>query len=406
MSDAPDFRRAYAELVASLVRRVGVAHLERAEDAAQTALLAALQTWTSGGAPADPPAWLFRVAWRALLGDLRQHARRRRILAEQPPAPNDEPPAPVFLAAELPDDLLRLLFVCGDDALPPESQLVLALKVLSGLEVREIALRLFLREATVHKRLSRARLALRRRPPDLDVLDPDALATRLPGVQRVLYVLFTEGHLASQAEAALRRDLCDEAVRLATLLAEHPRTCGPESAALLALFLLHRARLPARVDPTGGLVLLEEQDRDRWDRDDIALGLRWLAESARGDVFSRWHAEAEIAAAHALAPSTRETDWERIVACYEQLERAAPSPLHTLNRALAVAEWRGPTAGLEVLRDRVPPSWLAGSHWWSAVLSDLHRRRGDADLAARHREIALAAAPSPAIRAALARRLA
>jgi RNA polymerase sigma-70 factor (ECF subfamily) len=163
--------------------------------------------------------------------------------------------------------------------------------------------------------------------------------------------------------------------------------------------------MPARQDASGGLLLLEEQDRALWNHELIRVGLAWLARSAEGDAFSRYHAEAGIAAEHCLAPTFGDTRWDRIVACYELLERVAPSALHTLNRALAIAEWRGPGAALAVLDGLEPPSWLVGSYLWSAVLSDLHRRCGHLGRATEHRDAALGSAPSQAVRAALLRRL-
>jgi RNA polymerase sigma-70 factor (ECF subfamily) len=194
-------------------------------------------------------------------------------------------------------------------------------------------------------------------------------------------------------------------MRLCTVLAEHPPTATPETFALIALMHLHAARMPARQDGSGGLLLLEEQDRSLWDAREIELGLSWLARSAQGDVFSRYHAEAGIAAEHCLAPAFEHTRWERIVACYALLDQLAPSALHTLNRALAIAAWRGPAEGLAVIEGLEPPSWLVGSYLWAAVLADLHRRAGHRELAQRYRDTAIAAAPSVAVRDALERRL-
>ena len=221
----------------------------------------------------------------------------------------------------------------------------------------------------------------------------------------MLYVLFTEGYLSSNAEEAIRRELCDEALRLATILAEHPAGREPSTLALIALMHLHRARLDARQDGAGTLLLLEDQDRTRWDASEIHTGLAWLARAAEGDTFSRYHAEAGIAAEHCLAPTLEATRWDRIVGYYERLERAAPSPLHRLNRALATAEWKGPQAGLGVLDGFTPPTWLAGSYLWSAALSDLHARSGNPDEASRFRQSALEDAPNDAVRALLATRL-
>jgi predicted RNA polymerase sigma factor len=217
-------------------------------------------------------------------------------------------------------------------------------------------------------------------------------------------LLFNEGYLSAHAEHAIRRELCDEAVRLATLLAEHPVGAVPETFALLALMHFHSARLGARVDGAGALLLLEEQDRTRWDRDRVAIGAEWLARSATGDVFSRYHAEAAIAAEHCFAPSFHETRWHEIAELYEMLERIEPSPLHTLNRALALAEYEGPEAALALLQGLVPPTWLAGSYLWDAVLGDLHRRARHPALAERHWKRAIESAPSDAVRALLRRR--
>lgn len=401
------FRHEYGKLVAILTNRVGVQHLEAVEDAVQLALMRALDVWTRSEVPNHPSAWLYRVAYNTLIGEFRQQVRHQRLLEQNAQvvaqALEDEPE--IFLPREVHDDLLRMLFACCDDALPIESQLVLALKTLCGFDIREIALRLFYSEANVYKRLSRARLRLRELPLPLGELTSAQYASRLSAVQRILYLLFTEGYLSSHATLAIRRELCQEAIRLATLLAEHPVGQTPETFALLALMHLHSARVLARQDASGGLLLLEEQDRNLWDTREIQLGLSWLADSAQGQAFSRYHAEAGIAAEHCLAPSFEETRWERVAECYAQLEQIAPSALHRLNRAIAVAEWQGPAAGLAVLHGFEPPSWLIGSYQWAAVLADLHRRVGNTVTAQRYQEVALQSAPTPAIKALLQRRL-
>jgi RNA polymerase sigma factor (sigma-70 family) len=401
------FRHEYGRLVATLSCRVGVQHLEEVEDAVQSALMTALETWTRAGLPDNPPAWLFRVAYNKLLGELRQRSSRRRLLEENGAGagdPADEVPERVE-PEEIPDGVLRMLFVCCDDAIPLESQLVLALKTLCGFDVREIALRLFTSEGSVYKRLGRAHGRLRELPLRIDELTSSQHVSRLPAVHRILYLLFTEGYLSAHAEFAIRQEICEEAVRLTTLLAEHPIGAQPETFALLSLMHLHIARMPARQDGSGGLLLLDDQDRARWDQNRIRIGMEWLARSSNGDRFSRYHAEAGAAAEHCLAPSFRETRWDKIVECYALLERIAPSALHRLNRAIATAEWQGAAQGLAVLEDLEPPTWLAGSYLWAAVLADLHRRCGHDDTANRFREIACASAPTSAVRALLERRL-
>lgn len=391
-----------------LARKVGVRHIELIEDAVQAALETALTSWTANGLPDRPGAWLYRVARNALIGELRQKAGRAQILglSASELAGDPEPRPEIFFDDEIRDDMLRMLFICCDEAIPRESRLVLALKTLCGFSTMEIALRLFTTESNVHKRLARARTRLSEIPPDMDTPRLEALEPRLTSVREILYLLFNEGYLSVHSEFAIRRELCDEAVRLATLLAEHSVGARPETFALLALMNFHAARLAARVDGAGGLLLLEEQDRSMWDRERMSVATDWLARSASGDVFSRFHAEAGIAAEHCFAPTFEQTRWQEIVDLYSILENVAPSPLHALNKAVAVAEWQGPEAGLAVLQGLEPPAWLAKCYLWDAVLSDLHRRAGNLDLARKHTEHALASAPTEAVRELLQRRLA
>lgn len=401
------FRREFGRLVSLLTRKVGVRHIELVEDAVQNALLSALTIWTSQGLPSDAGAWLYRVAHNHLIAELRRKVGQRRILDRAiAELSKDAVVSDAHFAAEVSDDLLRMLFICCDDALPRESQLGFALKSLCGFSVPEIAVRLFTTEANVYKRLARARAQLRKAPADLQTPSLEELTSRLSSVHVVLYLLFNEGYLSSQEEFAIRRELCDEAVRLATLLAEHSVGAVPETFALLALMHLHAARLDSRCDGTGGLLLLDEQDRSRWDRVGMAAGAEWLQRSAQGEAFSRYHAEAAIAAAHCFAPTFAETRWDEIAELYEMLERIAPSPLNLMNRAVAMAEWQGPAAGLSLLQAHAPPSWLAGSYVWNAVASDLHRRTGEIAIARSYLEKALASAPTDAVRVLLRRRLA
>ena len=399
------FRHEYGRLVAILARRVGVRHLDAVEDAVQLALLAAVETWPRSSVPENPSAWLYRVAHNQFVGERRQWSRRDQIVAQDGMGSiTSAAPEETFLDGDVRDDLLRMLFVCCDEVLPIESQLVLALRTLCGFEIREIAARLFTSEANVYKRFGRARSRLAETALDLD-LTVEQMAARLPAVQAVLHVMYTEGYFSSNPEGAIRRELCDEAKRLTRILAEHRTGATPATFALCALMHLHSARMTARQDDSGGLVLLGQQDRSLWDQTEIGVGLAWLARAAEGDVLSRYHAEAGIAAEHCLAPSFAGTRWDRIVECYDLLLRLAPSAIHTLNRAVALAEWQGPARALAELASLEPPTWLAGSHLWAAVLADLHGRCGHTHLARRYRQAALEAAPSEVVRAALARRL-
>lgn len=393
------FRHEAARIVAVLVRHAGVRHLAEVEDAVQGALESAVTAWATHGVPRDRAAWLYRAANNRLVSAL-----RKRVPAPLEDDSVSEEPSAAF-ESELRDEQLRMIFVCCDERLPPESRLVLALKILCSFSTAEIAARLFTTEANVHKRLQRGRDRLRSDDFETGTPPLDTLRARLSSVHHVLALLFNEGHLSTHAEHAIRTELCDEAIRLATLLAQHPVGAEPETFALLASLHLHAARLPARRDASGGLLLLEEQDRDAWDRAHLEAGASWLQRAGQGERFTRFHVEAAIAAHHCFAPSFAQTPWNELAELYAVLERLAPSPLHTLNRAVALAEAHGPEAGLTALRGLVPPAWLEG-HWlWDAVLADLHRRAENTELAERHREAALAEAPSEAVRTALRRRL-
>jgi RNA polymerase sigma-70 factor (ECF subfamily) len=404
------FRHEFGRLVSVLSRRYGSHRIELCEDAAQAALLRAVQLWSSAQ-PDDRGAWLYRVANNHLLDALRRDRRNEPYPAELEPAAESSPADEVYLESEVKDDVLRLLFVCADPALPAESQLVLALKTLCGFSTQEIALRLFQNEEAVHKRLQRARAKLREvhrdngQPPELATPRLEQLADRLPGVLHALYLLFNEGYSSGQPDQPIRRELCEEAIRLALLLITHPVGSAPESDALLALMYLHAARFDARLDVAGGLLTLEEQDRARWDQQLIQLGVHYLQRAARGERFSRYHAEASIAAEHCLAPSYAQTRWDEITRAYELLDRISPSPLNTLNRAIALAEWQGAGAGLALLTGLERPSWLSGYYLWDATLGELQRRNGDLARATTHLSRALELAPTHAEKALLERRL-
>jgi RNA polymerase sigma factor (sigma-70 family) len=410
--ELPDhyFRHQFGRLVPVLSRRFGVHRLELCEDAVQTALLRAAQAWPTQGTPDDKSAWLFRVARNEVLGSLRRERRSPVSLDSAEQAPDARAEVTALLESEVKDDQLRMLFTCGDPALARESQLVFALKTLCGFSVDEIALRLFQSPEAVYKRLSRARATLRERMTaperaELDTPPLDELAARLPAVLQIIYLLFTEGYSSAQPDRLIRRELCEEAIRLGLLLAEHPLGGAVETHALLALMYLDAARFDARVDGAGGLLLLEEQDRSLWDRSLIHAGIAHLHRSARGDLLSRYHIEAGIAAEHCLAPAYAETRWDEIARLYQLLDGVAPSPINTLNRSIALAEWQGAAAGLALLESLEPPNWLLGYYLWDATLGELYRRQGDRGRASAHLTRALEAAPTHAEKALLRRRL-
>lgn len=401
------FRHEYGKLVALLVRRTGVQNIDVIEDSVQWAMAQALEFWTRGDIPENPPAWLYQVAYRHLLSELRSTKRKNTLLAEQFATQDNHisETLEVPLSGEMSDSLLRMLFVACNDAIPIESQLVLTLKSLCGFSIREIALRLFISEANAYKRFNRACQCLKKQSVELDKLSDIDMQNRLPSIHRVLYLLFTEGYLSSHADIAIRRDLCEEAIRLGLMLVKSSIGNVAESNALLALMHFHFARIDARLDGYGALLMLEQQDRSMWNNQQVAIGLAFLQQSTKSETISRYHIEASIAADHCLSKSFEQTPWERIIASYELLEQIEPSPLHLLNRAIATAEWQGPEAGLAVLQSTDIPIWLDRSYYWYTVQADLNFRCGEIVLGREYAELAIKSAPTKSIRQLLRKRL-
>lgn len=399
---APDyFPHAHGRLVAQLARRLRAWDLATIEDAVQTAMLRALETWPRTGPPDLPDAWLYRVALNAALAQQRTTRRRDAIAAThgaELAAEAGEPPD----AADGDAELVRMLLVCCHDSLAPRSRLILALKLMCGLSVPEIARRLLLGEDAVYKSLQRAEARLQREGRELLDAPWSILVPRLPALCAVLYAHFAAGFNALTGTRAIRAELCRDAIRLAETATRTPIGTPPELAALLALMHFGMARLPGRTGPDGELLLLHEQDRGRWDAGHVATGMDWLARAATGDSFSRYHAEAGIGAEHCRAASWAETRWDRILACHD-LIAADATPLQKLDRAVAIAEWRGPEAGLAALDAITAPDRTKRSYLWLAVRAELVTRMGASDGAAALRQKAIAAAPTAALRDLIAR---
>ena len=399
-------------LVSDLVRQFGLNQLAAAEDAVQWSMTQALEHWPRNGEPDNPTAWLFTVARRHILSDLRAKkiANQHSLQVNKSASETSKDKLDEAFPGELNDALLCMLFVACDKSIPVESQLVFTLKCLCGFSVKEISLRLFVSEANVYKRYARAKKAMANMPNDLMALSDEDIASRLDAVLTVLYLLFTEGYLSSSEDSAIRKDLCEEALRLTQLIA-HSRyanlsksnACENDAAkvyALLALMYFNFARLDTRSDAQG-LVLLAQQPRHLWDHSMIALALTFLERAARGDCLSRYHLEASIAAEHCLAKSFVETRWDKIVKSYELLSKIADSPLLLLNRALAMAEWKTPIDALSILSGAKIPDWLHKSYHWYAVLADLQFRSGQDASAKENAQMAMQLAPTEAIKNAL-----
>lgn len=392
--------------MASLLRRVGNDKLDAIEDAIQHAMMQALHFWCKDGLPKQPSAWLYQVAFRQLLAEFRNTQRRNDLLKEHAYffEHDDEQVEATPLPREMNDALLTTLFVACDDGLAIESQLVFTLKSLCGFSIREISLRLFISEANVYKRFSRAKKHLKKQTRLDKELNNTVIEKRLPMVHRILYLIFTEGYLSSHENATIRKDLCEEAIRLATILCNLKQGGTPETYALLALMYFHLARLSTRQDSSGALLLLEQQSREQWNTNHIIKALECLEHSAQGETLSRYHVEASIAAEHCMAPSFKKTRWDKIVTYYELLEHISPSPIHYLNRAIAMTEWQGATAGLAILNTADIPIWLEHTYHWSAVQADLSFKCGDYESAHKKANHAIEKAPTESIKKLLQKR--
>lgn len=401
------YRENAGALTSALTRLLTPAHLDRVESLVHDAFATAMETWPASGVPDNPAAWLMTVARRRALDELRR-MRRARDRDDADADPAIEADAAPVLRGEIADDLLRMMFVACHPSLSLESQIALTLRTLCGFEVENLARALLADPAAMEKRLVRARQTLRAEQVAFDLPPPDERAARTGAVLRALYVLFSEGYSARAGDEPIRAELCREAIRLVELLVadSSPLAGAPAVRALAALMLLLAARLPARVDQDGNLLLLSEQDRSRWDRGLVARGLAQLSGSAEGDEVTEYHLEAGIAACHALAPSCADTDWRRIVGYYDRLLELNPSPVIRLNRAIAIGYADGPEQGLDQLAQLEREPRLEEYGLLRAARADLHARLGDTRRARAAYERAIELSATEPERRLLRRRLA
>jgi RNA polymerase sigma-70 factor (ECF subfamily) len=379
------FRHEAGRLHGALVKLLGVHNLTLAEDIVQEAMMRALRVWSMGGIPPNPSAWITQVAMN--LG--RDALRHQRMSTAKEPAIMTHveqvwaaPPVAWQAAHNIRDDALRLMFVCCHPLVAADAQVVLALKILCGFSTEEIAQAFFSSEAAIEKQLTRTKKRIQEASIAFEIPENEDLAPRLDGVLRTLYLLFNEGYKSSSGDQLLKAELCQEAIRLTSLLVARPVGNVPRCHALLALMFLNYARFPSRLDQRGGLSLLPDQDRSKWDQKMVERGLFSLGRAAEGDDLSEYHLQAGIAACHCIAPDYASTNWPRILQHYDELYRLTPSPIVALNRAVAVANAHGPSAGLQAIAEIADRERLESNHLSHAVIGELNLRLNDNHAAA------------------------
>jgi len=398
------YRSDWGRVVSILIGLIG--DFDLAEEAAQEAFAAAVDQWRVSGVPEFPRAWIIQTARHKAIDRIRRQTRFEEKLESYATSglvrTVEEPD---YDTSEIPDDRLRLIFTCCHPALAPEAQVALTLRTLCGLETDEIARAFLVPEATMAQRLVRAKRKIRDAGIPYIVPETGDMVARVGAVLTVIYLVFNEGYAATRVGPLVRTDLCAEAIRLGRLVRSLMTPQPPaEASALLALMLLHDARRDARTDEAGDIVILEEQDRGRWDQGQIAEALPLVEEAFRGGP-GPFAIQAGIASLHCQAPRARDTDWPQIVRLYDLLEQVQPSPVVTLNRAVAVAMAEGPQAGLDLIDALSANDNLANYHLLHAARADLLRRLGSPVGAAENYRRALALVTNDSERRFLERRL-
>ena len=371
------FRHEWGKMVAFLTRIFGAHNLEMAEDIAQDTLLKAFELWKIKGIPDNPPAWLMTVAKNRAMDVIRRERHNIRLSDDVAVLLESEYTIASTIEnltteEEIKDDQLRMMFACCHPALAGEAQVTMILKTLCGFSITEIAKAFLSNEENINKRLYRARQLFREGKVTLEIPTKNELGERLENVLTSIYLLFNEGYNATSHEDLIRNDLIQEALRLGVLLTQNKQTARPEVYALLALMCFHAARTGSRLDEEGNILLLKQQDRSTWNQELIQTGISFLSQSAQGETFTKYHAEAGIAYQHCIAKKYHQTNWKNIVQQYDLLYQIHPTPIIALNRAIAIGEWKGAREGLKAMEQIPDLQTLYNYYLLSATLGEFY----------------------------------
>jgi RNA polymerase sigma factor (sigma-70 family) len=392
------FRHEAGKMIAVLTRIFGFHNLEMVEDVVQETFLKALQAWKYQPLPDNPSGWLMRVARNKAIDLIRRQQKLSSIsdeLSRQLQSDTEHTIGHFFLDTEIADSQLRMIFTCCHPALNQEDQIALTLKTVSGFGVQEIAKALVSNDATIQKRLYRAKEFIKKNEIRFEIPIGPSLHERLETVYTVIYLLFNEGYNSIKADELIRYDLCAEAMRLCKLLEEHRVGNAPSTFALLSLMCFQASRFDSRIGDDNSIILLEQQDRNKWDKELIRMGYYYLDQSSAGDHLSIYHIESAIAAEHCLSPDFQSTNWKSLLKLYDCLLEQKPVPVVQLSRAIVLAQLDDLPAAIDIVLD-IPgiDDLLKHHHLYSAALGELYAKAGNAAEARRHLEAAYRLTPS------------
>lgn len=402
------FRREAGRITSILTNILGLHNLEMTEDVVQDTLIKALQQWSFKGVPENPSAWLFKAAKNKAIDILRREQTGQKYFSGRLVDSEWSLQGNVneyFSENEIKDGQLRMIFACCHPNLPSEAQTALALKNLCGFSVKEIAKAYLTNEAVINKRLTRAKEKFRDGSIKFEIPSGEQLQSRFSRVLTTLYLLFNEGYNSSGRDTLIKEDLIEEAIRLCELLADHHLTSKPEVHALLAMMFFHYARTPARIDNTGNIVLLEQQNRNLWDRNLITKGVEHFNKSSEGYRMSEYHLEAGIAYFYTTAEAFEKTDWKRILFLYDLLFNIKRTPVVALNRAVVISMLEGPAAGIAAINKIEENNTLENYYLYHSVLADLYLKNNNSEEAKNHLQKAILLTPSEAEKKLLRQKL-